>query len=82
MRATRFECWRRGSQLLVTTTHQSDVFDRAWWSRWLPRGGRKIEEYLARGPYLEITDTFLSKTHRFTLYRRRIVNEKASSARK
>jgi 2-polyprenyl-3-methyl-5-hydroxy-6-metoxy-1,4-benzoquinol methylase len=72
-----------GSQLLVTTTHQSDAFDRAWWCRWLPRGGQKIEEYLARGPYLEITDTVLSKTHRFTLYRRRIgLIDEASSARK
>lgn len=61
-----------GSQLLVTTTHQSDAFDHAWWCRWLPRGSQKIEEYLARGPFLEITDTVLSKTHKFTLYRRRM----------
>ncbi len=71
-----------GSQLLVTTTHQTDAFDRAWWCRWLPRGSLKIEEYLARGPYLEITDAVLSKTHRFTLYRRRIVLiDESSSAR-
>jgi 2-polyprenyl-3-methyl-5-hydroxy-6-metoxy-1,4-benzoquinol methylase len=61
-----------GAHLLVTTTHQSEVFDRAWWSRWLPRGGQRIEEYLARDLFLEIVDTIISKTHRFTLYKKKI----------
>lgn len=60
-----------GSQLLLTTTLQTDAFDRAWWGRWLPRGGQKIEEYFARDSSLEITNVVLSKTHRFTLFRRR-----------
>ena len=69
------------AHLLITTTHQTEVFDRAWWSRWLPRGGRRIEEYLARDPSLEITDTFSSKTHKFTLYKSRIGSiKKASTA--
>jgi SAM-dependent methyltransferase len=59
-----------GSLLLLTTTLQTDAFDRAWWGRWLPRGGQKIEEYLARDSSLEITNVVLSKTHRFTLYRK------------
>ncbi len=70
-RAKTVQMLAPGGQLLVTTTHQSDVFDRAWWSRWLPRGSRRIEEYLARDQSLKIVDTVLSQTHRFTLYKRR-----------
>jgi 2-polyprenyl-3-methyl-5-hydroxy-6-metoxy-1,4-benzoquinol methylase len=59
-----------GALLLVTTCEQSDAFDKAWWGRWLPRGGQKIAEFLARDSLLEVKDTLLTRTHRFTLYRK------------
>jgi 2-polyprenyl-3-methyl-5-hydroxy-6-metoxy-1,4-benzoquinol methylase len=68
------------AHLLITTTHQTEVFDNAWWSRWLPRGSLRIEEFLASHPSLEITHTVSSKTHRLTLYKKKSESVSASSS--
>lgn len=56
-----------GSHLLVTTTQQSDVFEKARWRRWIPRG-RMINESFARLPGIRVLESRLTAMHSVTLY--------------
>jgi O-antigen/teichoic acid export membrane protein len=56
-----------GGHLLVTTTEQSDVFERARWRRWIRRG-RVINESLALLPGVCVVESRLTAMHSVTLY--------------
>jgi O-antigen/teichoic acid export membrane protein/2-polyprenyl-3-methyl-5-hydroxy-6-metoxy-1,4-benzoquinol methylase len=60
---------RPGGHLLVTTTKQSDVFETAWWRRWIRRG-RMINESLGALPELQVLETRPTAMHSVTLYLR------------
>jgi O-antigen/teichoic acid export membrane protein/2-polyprenyl-3-methyl-5-hydroxy-6-metoxy-1,4-benzoquinol methylase len=56
-----------GGHLLVTTTKQSDVFETAWWRRWIRRG-RMINESLGALPELRVLESRPTAMHSVTLY--------------
>jgi predicted TPR repeat methyltransferase len=56
-----------GSHLLVTTTRQSDVFEKARWRHRIPRG-RMINESLALLPGIRVLESRLTTMHSVTLY--------------
>ena len=58
-----------GGHLLVTTTKQSDVFETAWWRRWIRRG-RMINESLGALPELRVLESLPTTMHSVTLYLR------------
>jgi len=60
-----------GGLLLTTATLQHEVFDTAWWTKWLPRGAQRIAEFIAQDPALVLVDTFVTPTHQFVTYRRK-----------
>jgi O-antigen/teichoic acid export membrane protein/2-polyprenyl-3-methyl-5-hydroxy-6-metoxy-1,4-benzoquinol methylase len=62
-----FEMLVPRGHLLVTTTKQSDVFDKAWWRRWIPRG-KMINELLASSFGLQVLESQTTATHNLTLY--------------
>jgi O-antigen/teichoic acid export membrane protein len=53
--------------LLVTTTKQSDVFETAWWRRWIRRG-RMINESFGALPELRVVESRATAMHSVTLY--------------
>jgi SAM-dependent methyltransferase len=62
-----------GGMLLTTTTRQHEIFDTAWWTKWWPRGTRRIAEFLAQDPKLLMVNTLETTTHQFAIYRRKLV---------
>jgi O-antigen/teichoic acid export membrane protein/2-polyprenyl-3-methyl-5-hydroxy-6-metoxy-1,4-benzoquinol methylase len=56
-----------GAHLLVTTTKQSDVFETAWWRRWIRRGPM-ITESFARMRGLRTLASRSTATHAVSLY--------------
>jgi chemotaxis methyl-accepting protein methylase len=58
-----------GGWLLVGTYDQSDVFERVWWRRWLPRG-QMIHESFSKIVELRLLSAEATETHSFTLYAR------------
>jgi O-antigen/teichoic acid export membrane protein/2-polyprenyl-3-methyl-5-hydroxy-6-metoxy-1,4-benzoquinol methylase len=68
-RARILEMLEPGGHLLVTTTKQSDVFDKAWWRRWIRRG-QIINEWFASSPGLRVIETQTTATHNLSLYLR------------
>ena len=59
-----------GGALLVTTTKQSPVVEKARWAQVLPRGARPIEALLASDDALQREARAETETHLITLYRR------------
>ena len=58
---------RPAGHLLVTTTRQSDVFETAWWRRWIRRG-RMINESFGALPELRVLESRATAMHSVTLY--------------
>jgi O-antigen/teichoic acid export membrane protein len=56
-----------GGHLLVTTTKQSDVFETAWWRRWIRRG-EMINESFGGLPELRVLEYRPTAMHSVTLY--------------
>jgi O-antigen/teichoic acid export membrane protein/2-polyprenyl-3-methyl-5-hydroxy-6-metoxy-1,4-benzoquinol methylase len=56
-----------GSHLLVTTERQSDVFEKARWRHWIPRG-RMINESFSLLPGICALESRLTAMHLVTLY--------------
>ena len=56
-----------GGHLLVSTTNQSEVFEKAWWRRWIQRG-RMINESLASLDGLSLMQSDSTATHTLSLY--------------
>jgi hypothetical protein len=52
-----------GGYLLITGAKQADVYDTAWWSRWIIRGGPRIKRYLAEHPLLKLAADTDMDTH-------------------
>ena len=46
-------CLPPGGYLLMTGVKQADVFDTAWWSKWIIWGGQRIKRHLAEHPLLK-----------------------------
>ena len=53
--------------LLIATTNESDVFETAWWRRWIQRG-RMINESFAALPRLRVLESRRTEMHSITLY--------------
>jgi cyclopropane fatty-acyl-phospholipid synthase-like methyltransferase len=49
--------------LLVTGVKQADVFDRAWWSKWIIVGGQRIKRHLLEHPGLKLAAEAELDTH-------------------
>lgn len=45
---------RPGGYLLVGDSRQSEVFETAWWGKWMLRGGVRIAEFFGDHPQLEL----------------------------
>jgi O-antigen/teichoic acid export membrane protein/2-polyprenyl-3-methyl-5-hydroxy-6-metoxy-1,4-benzoquinol methylase len=56
-----------GGHLLVSTKNQSEVFEKAWWRRWIQRG-RMINESLASLDGLSLVESDSTTTHTLSLY--------------
>jgi SAM-dependent methyltransferase len=52
-----------GGYLLITGVKQADIYDAAWWSRWIIRGGPRIKRYLAEHPLLKLAADTEMDTH-------------------
>jgi 2-polyprenyl-3-methyl-5-hydroxy-6-metoxy-1,4-benzoquinol methylase len=59
-----------GGYLLTTFTKQNEIFETAWWGRWLPRGSLPLRDFLARHRSLHLCATKTTDTHLFALYRK------------
>jgi SAM-dependent methyltransferase len=57
-----------GGYLLMTGCRQSDVFDTAWWSRWIIRGGVRIQRHISEIPVLELVDKIELDTHVMAIF--------------
>jgi hypothetical protein len=55
------------AHLLVTTTKQSEVFERAWWRRWIRRGPM-IDEAFGLLPGLRMLESRSTAMHSVSLY--------------
>lgn len=67
----RRECMEPGGYLLLSDPRQSEVFESAWWGRYLVRGGFRILESISRHPALQVIDTHENGTHVFGLLQKR-----------
>jgi len=56
-----------GGHLLVSTKNQSEVFETAWWRRWIQRG-RMINESLASLDGLSLVQSDSTTSHTLSLY--------------
>jgi len=52
-----------GGYLLITGAKQADIYDTAWWSRWIIRGGPRIKRYLVKHPLLKLAADAEMETH-------------------
>jgi SAM-dependent methyltransferase len=52
-----------GGQLLMTGVKQADVFDTAWWSRWIIWGGQRIKRHLSEHLALKLVAEADMDTH-------------------
>ncbi len=64
------EALNPGGYLLVTNSAMSEVMERSWWGRLLVRGGRHINNDVARHPELEVVEDHDEHLHAITLLRR------------
>jgi O-antigen/teichoic acid export membrane protein/SAM-dependent methyltransferase len=56
-----------GGHLLVSTVRQNEVFENAWWRRWIRRG-RMINESFASLDGLRLVQSHATQTHTLTMY--------------
>jgi SAM-dependent methyltransferase len=60
-----------GGNLLMTDVKQSDIFDTAWWSRWVIRGGKRIKRYLTAHPALKLIAEDETDTHVLAVFEKK-----------
>lgn len=60
---------RPGGYLLLGNSRQNDVFETAWWSKWLLRGGKRIAEYFGAHPGLELIASEMDGIYMNALFR-------------
>ncbi len=56
-------CLAGGGCLLMTAGKQADVFETAWWSKWIIWGGQRIKRHLVEHPRLKLIAEAELDTH-------------------
>ena len=59
-----------GGCLLVTNSTVNEGLERASWGRLFLRGGRRINDFVARHPQLRVLQDFNESEHALTLFRK------------
>lgn len=57
VRETLVHGLRAGGYLLIGTTSGNDIYEKAWWSRCLLRGGQRINAFIAEHRDLSVVDS-------------------------
>jgi 2-polyprenyl-3-methyl-5-hydroxy-6-metoxy-1,4-benzoquinol methylase len=65
------ECMQPGGYLVLSDPRQCEVFESAWWSRYLIRGGFRILESISKHPALQVIETRETGSHVFGLLQKR-----------
>lgn len=60
---------RPGGYLLLGNSRQNEIFETAWWGRWLLRGGKRIAEHFVRHPRLQLIASDLRGIYVNALFR-------------
>jgi nodulation protein S (NodS)/putative polysaccharide biosynthesis protein len=59
-----------GGYLLVGNVRQSDAYETSWWGKYLVRGGKWMNQFIAEGPGLRLLDSVIEPHYVFTLIRK------------
>lgn len=57
-----------GGCLLVTNSTVNEGLEKAWWARFFLRGGRRINDFVARHPQLRMLQDFNESEHVLTIF--------------
>jgi SAM-dependent methyltransferase len=60
VRETLVSGLRAGGYLLIGSVSHNDVNEQAWWSRYLLRGGQRINAFIAAHPELSVVDSAIN----------------------
>ena len=60
-----------GGYLLAGNPRGTSIIEDAWWGRYLRRGGKWIDAYLAEHPCLSVESSAREPTYVDTLFRKR-----------
>ncbi len=63
-------CLPSGGFLLLTAVKQADIFDTAWWSKWIIRGGRRIKRHFKEHPLLTMVAEAELDTHVLAIFQK------------
>ena len=63
---------RPGGYLLLGNSRQSDVYETAWWGKWMLRGGKRIAEFFAEHPRLTMVGSEAEGLYVNALFRAKV----------